>query len=189
MHKVISNLRQIQSESLHELKHVCRDYVKNPMCCFKKCNNSIVILEKQHMTKTNEHRSGIIDKKFAKFRMNYGKTVAIINVIDPRIKLFNISSRYKRSYITYEVNKLVYADAFDENPIKIMTNGIHYFKSLEGAFFFRGPHVSMRYTGEWFEWYFSGALMRYGFYVNGNLIGSWIEYNKDDTININGFRI
>jgi hypothetical protein len=100
---------------------------------FKRVHDCLIALElKNPETKTNETRT-VRDPRFAKYRANI---VYVTCIVDMK-KMETVSSVYNRYRdVTYEVDHWLSADAFHPDPNVICTNGIHYFTTLEAAFFF-----------------------------------------------------
>lgn len=102
---------------------------------FKSCErNWIVVLEKLPDTKTNESRH-VFDERYAKYRANKLKVVLIFNKHSPKETKSEIyNSVFEKKKLLYKSGEIVEADSFDTFFDNVVTNGIHYFKTLEPAF-------------------------------------------------------
>ena len=156
----------------------------DPSYVYKLCDNKwLVIMKKNTDTKTNESRSNCVDTEYAKFRASQLDVIMIINVNDGT-NVESIDNTYinvygdKESHIMYTVNKRVEADNFDTELNEVCSNGIHYFKSIKAAYFYRNVNkVPSGYTGEWYSWHDNGRKRDYGRYKNGRLIGSLLKWD------------
>ena len=118
---------------------------------YKACKNSIVILELSPDSITNEHREGVIDSNFAKFRTNKAK---VISITDPLTnKKMNVDYSMRDPTFLYTVGELVEA-IFDPVINRVCSSGVHYFKTYKGAF----------------SWYYAN---------NKKINGKYIGYNKN----------
>jgi hypothetical protein len=146
-------------------------YRYNDGFVFKSCGNYIVILQKLSNTKTNETRSVIHNRRYAKCRGDMFRVVDIVYKFDPCNATKNLISVQNTSFakkITYEVDKIVSADRFDNKLDTIYSHGIHYFCSYKAAFFFEfDKWIPYDYTGKHYAWYDDGSIMYMRRYVNG----------------------
>jgi antitoxin component YwqK of YwqJK toxin-antitoxin module len=135
---------------------------------FKSCSTDwIVVLQKLPDTKTNESRSGIKDSMYAKVRANKLLVVDIVHKLTGQITNEIVNSVHSDKIITYKTNEVIEASDFDNNLDEICSTGIHYFKSVESAFYYETPDD---YRGQHKCWY-----------DNGNLIGTcWVVNGKSD---------
>jgi hypothetical protein len=185
---------------LEELKVDCKEYIDNPIYKYKLCTEYtttkkyLVILKNDEKTKTNEERK-VVDSLRAKYRANQLIVVKIIlidfdavNNADPfnenkKIidKLKHRPEHIKCDHIIYEVGKLVKADAFEDDINKVCAGGIHYFKSIDPAFYYRS-HVPENYTGEWTQWHDNGVKYTIILYNNGRYkqtLNRWNIFGED----------
>lgn len=157
-----------KGEKFEELKDKCSKYT-GPNYVYKKCEMNhvswIVVMKKTPETKTNEGRKNVKDPDKAKFRANLLSVVEIFNIADPSITEKSISNTYCHKITVYEVGKDVRPDLFDENLEEVCTYGIHYFKTLEPAYFYMDPPP--QYTGTAVEWFDDGAISSEGPVVCG----------------------
>jgi antitoxin component YwqK of YwqJK toxin-antitoxin module len=135
---------------------------------FKRCSKFIVILQKPlENFQCNEMRKNIKDKNYAKFRCNGAKVIDILHseTLEHKKKISHFRNGATNTEIAtvYEVDKLVTPDYFDKNIEDICTHGIHYFLSLEAAFYYDCQNP------------INGQFLR--FYDNGQ---KWVEMNYVD---------
>ncbi len=104
-------------------------------CCYKKDYCCLVVLRRPKSDfKSNESRSGIIDKNFAKFRCNGLITVAIYDLFGKKfINSLVHTPNFRAPPILYVVDQLSKPDEFEEEIEIVCSSGIHYFLSLEAA--------------------------------------------------------
>jgi hypothetical protein len=202
--------------SLDKIKEKCAKY-STPDYVFKYCKetyknifrkrekNIIIVLQKlegENPTITNESRNGIIDPNYAKFRASHLKVILIFDMDHPEIEYESIINKlFDYTLLTYRRDCIVYADKFDKNLDNICSNGIHYFKTVDGAFYYQSYWVNK--TGKYIyynddgskykEGDFSKKMFKYCNYdSNGNLIrediyfdsviAHIIQYNSDGEI-------
>lgn len=160
----------IKENALEQIKLMCKNYINSPKYVYKLCNphgiksndEYIVVLEKLPSTVTNEERDSVYDARYAKFRGSEFKVVAIINTDNPKQIIRSATNRRKT---TYTINEIVVPDMFDTDMDLICTTGIHYFKTIDAAFFYRT--APPRYTGLWYNWNSNGILESTLLYMNG----------------------
>lgn len=184
---------------------------------YKLCLNKwLIILQKLPDTITNENRYDINNMKYAKFRANKLKVILIISIINFNTDVTKnivdtIINYYNNISTQYTVNKIVYSNSFDQNLNNICTTGIHYFKTLKPALYFK--KYSNNYSGIWMSWHNNGRIAlkmniingkksgKYetwntngqyniiGEYINDNKSGNWIEYYDNGQINYCNFML
>jgi len=135
----------MSSYSLEELKKACEKFV-GPKFVYKLCNDSktsekyLVVMVKDAKTKTNEKRV-VTDSKYAKYRANELRVIRIFSLDDKTKKvtiIYHQSALYKDAPLTtYELNKTVSADKYNENEDSVCSGGIHYYMTIEPAFYNR----------------------------------------------------
>lgn len=104
---------------------------------FKRCGEHIVYMLPTAETKTNEGRTEVVDKRYAKFRANQLRVEKIyhiatdtwVNAIDHMFE-----DRLNCKFMEYKVREIAFPDGFEENLDAICAQGIHYFNSLFAAF-------------------------------------------------------
>ncbi len=165
-------------ELLAKMELECKDYINNENCVFKECREHIVVLDKSKckLFESNEGRSGVDDKNFAKFRCNglWCSDIISINNLTHKSK---VKTRGPFANITYEVGKFIRPDSYTYNIDKICASGISYFLTLKPAL-----HYSfLDLDGERCSWSPSGFLQRIRETRNGKLIKS-TKFNKEGYI-------
>jgi hypothetical protein len=148
--------------SLEEIKYKYAKYL-NSNYVFKLCENdsvkTIVILQKLKNTKTNESRKDIIDAKYAKFRADKLLVVLIFDINNPDIEYestMNFTKLFCHPLIVtlYEKGNIINPDDFDVDLEKVCATGIHYFKTIDAAFYYR--IMPENYTDEWKRYFDNG---------------------------------
>lgn len=180
--------------TLDKISLIYAKYVNDPMYVYKMCNDGeirwIVVLQKLNDTITTER----FDEKnilkhvlFRKYRADKLHVVEIFDADHPTITTESITHQrlalldaHNNQNVVYTVDKDVYPDEFDTTS-KRCSNGIHYLKSVEGAYYYGSPHVN--YTGAWFSHTDAGYLYSSGHYTNGYKDGVWTFWFIDHDIN------
>jgi len=113
---------------------------------YKRCGKHLVELEACTETKTNECRSDVADRRFAKFRASQLKPTRILSTLSKQwvdeiehvwINT-NVSFGFQREFpITYKVGYIARPTGFDDQLDRICAPGIHYFNTLLAAFMYR----------------------------------------------------
>src|SRR4029078_8701441 len=120
---------------MEKLQEECKQYLTSDFV-FKRCSEYIIFLKKPLLKfQCNENRSGVIDKKYAKFRCN---GLFVEDIIDCETLTHICKHNHKSAIfdIVYEVGTFVKPDSYNPNIQKICTNGIHYFLSLKAAYYY-----------------------------------------------------
>lgn len=169
----------------------------------------LVILEKLEDTKTNENRRNISNIKHAKFRANKLKVVEIINTNKPNLTKKIITNEYmsEKGYQSlrtrYKKGCIAESEDYDENIDNVCSNGLHYFKTIDTAYFYgsypknhtglmcayydngnifsriEGERTNNLLNGKVVNFYCSGNLWSKGRYVNDKKSGVWTIYNSN----------
>lgn len=187
---------------ISDIKTICDKFINDTTCVYKLCGKEwLIILEKiqgddiNNNTITNETRGDIIDSSYAKFRADKLKVMLIISINDLTKTLNQLCNTFVDNMetphiIKYTLNKIVKSD-FDKNIDLIYTTGIHYFKTIDAALYYR--EIPSNYSGFWIYWYDNGQKMAEGNYIDGMQMGKWIlwiEKNKINMINkIEGYYV
>ena len=164
-------------DRLDRLKEECKEYLNNPEYVYKFCSDCIVIMQKLQDTITNENRINVRNQLYAKFRANKLFVVKIIN-IDNMKYIDEIINNYYDIKIIYKCNEIVVPDKFDEDIDKVCSSGIHYFKSIDPAFYYRDKPPK-DFTGKWIRWYENGNKRNECEYIDGKETGKCIELYED----------
>jgi antitoxin component YwqK of YwqJK toxin-antitoxin module len=138
---------------------------------YKSCGEHIVVLEKLSDTITNENRDNIGEPMHAKFRANKLKVLCIFSKDNPIDQLdFIENTSYTPNIITYRRGETIEIKNFDTNLNEVCAEGIHYFKSLESAYYYSRP-IDKKYTGGCVYWHDNGQCAAMHNYVDGQLHG------------------
>ncbi len=143
---------------------------------YKRCGSSIIIvLNYTNESITNEKRSNIVNEKFAKFRANELMVECILN-IQTNEKPLHYLHEWGNIQIDYIIGQVVKTkEAFNLNLHIVCGSGIHYFKSLDAAFFY----VDIpKYTGKWIYSYSNGFQYKTCTFENGNVITTYDSKNR-----------
>lgn len=181
----IDDFNNIDDYYLCKLLEFCSEHIKNRSYVYKLISHEnlkskekkdwLIIMKKTDDTITNERRNGIIDKNFAKFRANELVVVEIINILNPNERIDKILNRFQDcKEVQYVKGKIVRPDYYNEDIEHVCSAGIHYFKTLFAAYYYR--KVPKNYTGKWFGWGNNGEIVLNGEYENGRFTGkltSW----------------
>jgi antitoxin component YwqK of YwqJK toxin-antitoxin module len=161
----------------------CKIFTKSECYVYKVCcdilsNNDkvsvkwVIVMKKTKNTRTNEARMDVADPRHAKFRANELKVIKIFNKNNPKLTKRFVVNKYKERILKYMVGKVVKIDDYDENIEEVCSKGIHYFKTLETAYYY--GDMQKNYTGIWTCWHDNGKKASDGYYVNGKQSGQWI---------------
>jgi antitoxin component YwqK of YwqJK toxin-antitoxin module len=159
----------------------CVQYADDPSVVYKACGDYIVVLKKCDDTTTNEARDNVIDPMHAKFRANKLKVLCIFSSKNPADQVTNImNTSYFDNIIVYHVNEIIVSHDFDEKDMSaVCAPGIHYFKSLEAAYYYcynsKTGHVN--YTGKFISWYDGGQKQYEYEIVNGQIHGKFVGWS------------
>jgi antitoxin component YwqK of YwqJK toxin-antitoxin module len=167
---------------MEQINRLYRHYEEDG-CVFKTCFDYVVILRKQHDTITNEERSDVMDAKHAKFRGSHFLVELIFDKNDPTKTIDTIkNSVCHHCIVTYTVGEITKADTFDTNIDKICASGIHYFKSLSAAFYYKYDFYSIKNHHKDTECliYDDNGTMTFKLnYINGKCQGDRLEYHPN----------
>ena len=164
---------------MDDLITACKLYLEDDKYVFKSCGNYIVVLEKLDDTRTNELRTNISDPKYAKYRANKLKVLLIIHKFDPSNILEKVENSYYKKKVVYITNEIIEIDDYDYDLNVVGTRGIHYFKTIEQAFFWELLKFNPAHTGKWIERYENGNKKSEGEYKQGRLEGKRIEWYEN----------
>ena len=165
------------------------NYISNPKYVYQSCKTEwIVILEKIDDTHTNESRANIYYSNHAVVRASHLNVILIFNKFNPTVTVTEIKSSIWPQYyyddgfllcgsFIFKVNDLVYSDSFNDNDLDtIRSPGIHYYKSIETAFYLELDLYKKTYTGQLVGWYPNGQKSFEGDFINGLENGKWIGW-------------
>jgi len=188
--KNISHCDQYDS-TLDCIRLMYHQYISDPECVYKMCTDGtvhrddptskwLVVMKKESDTKTNENRENILDPFHAKYRADKLRVLKIINVNDIETTTDSVHHRNQTFGYSaiYTVGSIVKSYNFNENIQEVCSNGIHYYKSLESAFFHRS--MPDGYTGRWFCQNSDGSKDWEGYFANGEKNGVHREWDKSE---------
>lgn len=136
---------------------------------FKSVGNVLVVLQKMDETITNETRD-VFDKKFAHYRADKLKVIAFFYKLDIDFYIEEKSVRSvfltygvyqaNRYTLNYEIGKEVSVTDYDMKLDKVDSTGIHYFKSIEAAYFYEPVSALFKrmFDGVRFVWLENGEF-------------------------------
>lgn len=174
----------LTNRGLRILLHNCKEYIKDENYVYKLCLDCtsedtrrkwLIILKKCPDTKTNEARDYVFDKFYAKFRANKLEVIKIINIRSPQNTKTTIISEFKDIKTKYTVGEIINANSYEEDINIICAPGIHYFKTIRPAYYYRRP--SNNYTGKWYTWHDNGLKSMEGCYKYGIKEGTWNSWD------------
>lgn len=175
---------------LEKLHKKCRRYTKSPSYVYKLCRNYnkkkketserkwLVVLKKISTTVTNECRSNVVDANYAKFRASELKVIKIINTTKPNYIKKKITNVFEDIKTVYKVGEIVKPSTeYDMGLDNVCSSGIHYFKTLEPAYFYEKSSYIVN-NGKVLSWYDNGQMFQSGSYVNREPEGLWTTWNR-----------
>jgi antitoxin component YwqK of YwqJK toxin-antitoxin module len=180
---LISNNKHLIALLKKCAKYTKSEYYVYKACCdvlSKKDNMSkkwLVVMKKIKGTQTNEDRSEVIYFNNAKFRANKLKVIKIFNKNNPDLTKKFITNKYENKKLRYIVGRIVKIDDYDEDLEIVCSNGIHYFKTLEPAYYY--GDIQKYYTGKWIYWHDNGQKSSEGNYIDGKRSGHWIYWHDN----------
>ena len=162
--------------NLDRLKHECKEYLNKSEYVYKICSDHIVVMKKLQDTKTNENRNNVADSLYAKFRADKLFVVKILNInnIESIKKIVNNNYKIK---IIYKCDEIIIPDKFDENIDEVCSSGIHYFKTIDAAFYYK--ELPRLFTGKWIYWHENGNKSYECEYIDGKETGKWISWYEN----------
>ena len=169
-------------EYIEIIKKVHKDYINNDNYVFKSCGGYIVILKKTEDTLTNQERI-VVDDKFAKYRANKLMVIKIFNKLRPSSCIPEIFNTVSQTRLKYVVGTMVVSDYNDDINI-VCGSGIHYFKSVEAAFYYYLMEFHNKYSGVHFEFFDDGTKMTSRQFFNGIVYGTVMIYCKNGSVSI-----
>lgn len=181
--KITINLK----EKLDKLKSDYEIYINHPDIVYKSCGGIwLVMLQKLPYSVNNEKRKNIVDDKYAKYRANKLRVIGIINKFDCTECISEIENTiYIYDKIKYTVNSHVNAYNYDKIKTNVITTGIHYYKSIEPAFYeelniFKEFNDSYLLKGTIPYWDENGAFGSYIYYNNDKTHNNWYRWRTNE---------
>ncbi len=127
-------------------------------------------------TRTNETRSGVVDKKHAKFRADKLFVCSIEHEMTGE-KIDKIENTfYKDKKVCYNVSQEVSVENYDIDHDIVCSTGIHYFLSRESAFYWNILKVR---DGPYHYWNKNGQKLKECTYKNGKKHGLYRKWDKN----------
>jgi antitoxin component YwqK of YwqJK toxin-antitoxin module len=178
--------------TLNELKECCKKYISDIQYVYKLCHNTcarrawIVVMKKIFDTITNESRDGVINTRYAKFRANKLQVVTIISYHNPKRRSKKIIHKPDCMFpsTVYIKGHIVEPDKYDYDLNIICSNGIHYFNSIEAAYYYE--LMSYDYSGVWKTYRDNGEIFSYCTYKKGIKHGNYVSYYPSGNKNSEG---
>ena len=164
--------------NLDRLKEECKEYLDDmDSYVYKICSDHIVVMKKLQDTRTNENRNNVANISYEKFRADKLFVVKIIN-IDTMQSIKEIVNNNYKIKIIYKCDEIIIPNKFDENIDVVCSFGIHYFKTIDAAFYYK-DHVPTNFTGKWICWHENGNKSYECEYIDGKRTGKWISYYEN----------
>ena len=151
---------------------------------YKSCSTDndswIVVLQLADRSITNQCRLSIghPNRKYAKFRASKAKVIDIIHKFDQTKIIDSVKSSSHYYKIEYVKGTIVLPNAFDTNLSKVCSSGIHFFESIEAAFYFELDGLK-NYVGHWISWYCNGHKEKEGELLDRTYNGRWIFWHNN----------
>jgi antitoxin component YwqK of YwqJK toxin-antitoxin module len=166
---------------LDRIIQLAQKYPSEEGYVFKSCSKKwIVVLQKLSNTITNEARLDVVDPMYAKFRANKLLVVDIIHKFTNQT-IDQIENSVYKQKIIYKKGLLVEIFNFGNNPNDVYAPGIHYFNSLEAAFYFEldeGENIIIK------SWHDNGRLWKASVHRGGQMNGLYKEWDVNGKLYI-----
>ena len=168
-------------EKLDRLKSLFKNTDKT---VYKRCRNCIVMLEKLEDTLTNESRKNIVNKLYAKFRANKLLVKKIVNIRTLKelteVTNFVYESQFNNK-LKYVVGQIVSVDNYDMNLETVCSQGIHYFLTLERAYYHCNNTIK---NGLFLMWFDDGQQLEKSNFIDGKLNGKHEKWHHNGQKNV-----
>jgi hypothetical protein len=139
-------------EKRHMTKEICLSQVKDffqtnsSTIRYTRLGHALLELDLVNTSITNESRN-VYDRRYAKFRTSEARVLRILNLLSAKWISFyyhetvimykeNCYWKPRKVHTLYQVNEIVRAHQFDGHLEQVCTSGIHYFISLEAAYYY-----------------------------------------------------
>lgn len=139
-------------KQLSKIKEKFSQYITDPKYIFKSVNDKIVIMSLCDDSVTNESRLSVANNEFAKHRTNKVKVELIfdkltLEICEETVGIFTMSIGHCK-ITNYVTNKITIPDSFDYDLDNVCSNGIHYYKNIECAFYYKIKYIkNVLYNG------------------------------------------
>jgi hypothetical protein len=173
--------------ALISLKQRCSQYLNNPNIVFKSCVYSnyslIIVLQRLEDTITNEDRNDVLRPLSAKFRGNRFLVLDIIDKFTHKSYYFIFTFYDSKQFFYVKGNivsiyKYTKDDFVGKHMNKVCWKGIHFFKSIERAFY---HDLSCVENGDHWSFYDNGFPIAKYTYSNNKIVGYAKMWNRDGT--------
>lgn len=163
---------------LANILNIYSAYTQDPRYVYKKCRDDyMVILKKPLDIMTNENRKSVKNPLFAKFRADKLDVMLIFNTIEPT-KTITIAYSIFDCDFKYDVGKQI-SETYDTNDEIICGQGIHYFKTIEAAFYYElSTTILENNYGRYIKCHDNGNInycVKYGYMLNCWTREEWDE--------------
>jgi hypothetical protein len=164
---------------ISSIKTIHSKYITNPNYVYKSCQKKwIIIMKKLPHTLTNENRIQIYNRKFALYRGDSFIIELIFDKFNPTKTCDFLSEQIKRDYyVDFVPKEVVQVFGFDTNIDIIYAKGIHYYKSIEPAFYQGLEQCKIILNGIYMSWYNNGTKDSEYNYKDGKIDGLYTEWN------------
>lgn len=154
---------------------------------YKKCLQTyIIVMKKLHDTITNESRTSVVNRDYAKFRANRLEVLLIINLVNGSISEQSVTNRFSDKTVCYTVGSIVKPDRFDTDLDSVCSSGIHYFRSLERTYYYNiiTNYYNIvtnedNFDGQLKQWGDDGGLCKQCTYIKGKCNGLCEEWHMN----------
>ena len=169
--------------TLDNIIEICKEYITDSDCVYKMCRNEyLVVMKETPATITNEQRKNIFDVDYAKCRASEFMVMTIINIFDLSNKPKMLLHQFNGHKIQYTVGEKAAPDRFDMNYENVCAGGIHYFKKIECAYFYRTRCPN--YIGYWDSWDDNGEMIHRKLSVQKNIVETFCP-SQDVIVDLN----
>lgn len=174
--------------TLAKLYYDFHDVIKRKNIVYISTGTKLVIAEKLIDTKTNETRNNVIDDRYAIFRADKLYIFAIIDKItlEPAKTCKDNTNHHIESYhYVYNVGEISKCNNYDTNINNLFSDGIRYYKSIEGGFYKDLNKSSLNNIfGLTKSWHANGLPNCFIEYVNGYKNGSYTEWYNNGNVKL-----
>jgi hypothetical protein len=175
----LSDAKHQMFMSLKDLEKICEQYSDD--CVYKSClGRYFIVLEKMQTTQTNEMRKSAVDWRYAKYRGDGFLVLRIIDLLGLEETVETIENEMDGKTTVYTVGRIAVPDNFDQNLEKVCCSGIHYYTTIEPAYY-RAAKQSDCFSGTMVEHYNNGEMRSGGVMLNGMKTGIWTIFSLNDS--------
>jgi len=163
----MDKFRTVEAAFKEEQKHFQETKEDFDASCvkYKRCGNFIVMLYIPKDVATTEERKKVVDSRFAKFCVAKAYCCFIFDILFEEEEEEYVWSNHM-PLTAYEKDTWITPDGFDNDIDNVCSRGIHYFNSLQGAYYYaRSPKQNA-----------TNHLIR--FKNNGSVKDHWVEKSR-----------